>query len=260
MSEFLKKALGTVLTPVFLVVCLGWLCIFHAAQIAALRLGGPRAHRQVVNLLNGFLMGSLVLLGNRPQRIGEVPEVAGRPLIVIANHQSTLDVVGLGWYLSRLLPSFVAKRELGRGIPSVSYNLRHSGAALIDRGDPRQSLAEIGKLGARLREQGGTAVIFPEGTRAKRGGVQPFAAAGVKILLKKCPEARVLPVCIHDTWRLNRFGKFPMGVGERFTWSVLPVIDPAGMTADEAVRQAEAVIRAESERLGGGPASGLAQQ
>ena len=72
-------------------------------------------------------------------------------------------------------------------------------------------------------------MIFPEGTRAKRGGVQPFAAAGVKILLKKCPEARVLPVCIHDTWRLNRFGKFPMGVGERFTWSVLPVIDPAGM-------------------------------
>ena len=112
MSEFLKKALGMVLTPVFLVVCLGWLCIFHAAQIAALRLGGPRAHRQVVNLLNGFLMGSLVLLGNRPQRIGEVPEVAGRPLIVIANHQSTLDVVGLGWYLSRLLQKKCLKKGL----------------------------------------------------------------------------------------------------------------------------------------------------
>ena len=253
MSEFLKKAVATVLTPGFLVVSLSGLCIFHAAQVVARRLGGPRPHRQVVNGLNGFLMLSLRLLGNRPRLTGDLPEASARPLIVVANHQSTLDVVGLGWYLRRLSPCFVAKRELGRGIPSVSYNLRHSGAALIDRGDPRQSLAEIGKLGARLREQGGAAVIFPEGTRAKRGGVQPFAAAGVKILLKKCPEARVLPVCIHDTWRLNRFGKFPMGVGERFTWSVLPVIDPAGMTADAVVQQAEAMIRAESGRLGGGP-------
>ncbi|MDO8330579.1 MAG: lysophospholipid acyltransferase family protein [Fluviicoccus sp.] len=253
MSDFLKKALGTVLTPVFLVVCLGWLCIFHAAQIVARRLGGPRLHRHVVNVLNGFLMGSLVLLGNRPQRIGGVPEVTGRPLIVIANHQSTLDVVGLGWYLRRLLPSFVAKRELGRGIPSVSYNLRHSGAALIDRSDARQSLSEIGKLGVRLKENGGTAVIFPEGTRSRRGGIKPFAPAGVKILLKKAPEALVLPVCIHGTWRLNPFGKFPMGVGERFCWSVLPVIDPAGMTADEVVAKAEAMIRAEYERLGGDP-------
>ena len=253
MSEFLKRAVGTVLTPGFLAVSLSGLCIFHAAQVAARRLVGPRAHRQVVDGLNGFLMLSLRLLGNRPRLVGDLPKTAGRPLIVVANHQSTLDVVGLGWYLRPLSPCFVAKRELGRGIPSVSYNLRHSGAALIDRGDPRQSLAEIGKLGARLREQGGAAVIFPEGTRSKHGGLKPFAAAGVKILLKKCPEARVLPVCIHDTWRLNRFGKFPMGVGERFTWSVLPVIDPAGMTADAVVQQAEAMIRAESGRLGGGP-------
>ncbi|RZU38630.1 1-acyl-sn-glycerol-3-phosphate acyltransferase [Fluviicoccus keumensis] len=251
MSEFLKKALGAVLTPVFLVVCLVWLCIFHAAQIAALRLGGARAHRRTVDALNGCLIRSLWLLGNRPRLIGALPAPSSRPLIVVANHQSTLDVVGLGWYLRRLSPCFVAKRELGRGIPSVSYNLRHSGAALIDRSDARQSLSEIGKLGARLREQGGAVVIFPEGTRSKRGGLKPFAAAGVKILLKKCPEAWVLPVCIHDTWRLNRFGKFPMGVGERFVWSVLPAIDPAGMTADEAVQRAEAVIRAEYERLGG---------
>lgn len=251
MSEGLRKGAGWVLTPLFLLVCVGWLCLFHGVQIAARRLGGPRAHRRAVDALNGCLMLSLRLLGNRPQLAGDLPEPSARPLILIANHQSTLDVVGLGWYLRRLSPCFVAKRELGRGIPSVSYNLRYSGAALIDRGDPRQSLAEIGKLGVRLREQGGAAVIFPEGTRSKHGGVTPFAAAGVKILLKKCPEARVLPVCIHDTWRLNRFGKFPMGVGERFVWSVLPVIDPAGMTADAVVQQAEAAIRAEYERLNG---------
>jgi len=30
-------------------------------------------------------------------------------------------------------PKFISKIELGKGIPSVSYNLRHGGAALIDR-------------------------------------------------------------------------------------------------------------------------------
>lgn len=249
MSDFLKKMLGMVLTPGFLVVCLIWLCIFHAAQIVALRLGGSRAHRRVVDALNGCLIQSLWLLGNRPVMIGELPDAGGRPLIVVSNHQSTLDVVGLGWYLRRLTPSFVAKRELGRGIPSVSYNLRHSGAALIDRSDARQSLTEIGRLGVRIQETGGTAVIFPEGTRSRHGGIKPFAAAGVKILLKKAPTARVLPVCIHDSWRLNPFGKFPMSVGERFSWSVLPVVDPAGMTVDEVVARVEGLIRAEYERL-----------
>lgn len=250
MSKVLRQGAGWVLSPLFLLVCVSWLCLFHPLQVAAVRLGRPALQRRVVDGLNGSLLASLALLGCRNRLRGALPEADGRPLIIIANHQSTLDVVGLGWYLRRLSPCFVAKRELGRGIPSVSFNLRHSGAALIDRNDARQSLAEIGRLGVRLHEEGGAVVIFPEGTRARRGGIQPFAAAGVKILLKKCPEARVLPVCIHDTWRLNRHGAFPLGVGERFDWSLLPLMETAGMTADAVVAAAEAAIRAEYERLG----------
>jgi 1-acyl-sn-glycerol-3-phosphate acyltransferase len=41
---------------------------------------------------------------------------------------------------------FVSKKELGKGIPSVSYNLRHGGSALIDRKDPKQAIPEIKKI------------------------------------------------------------------------------------------------------------------
>jgi 1-acyl-sn-glycerol-3-phosphate acyltransferase len=36
---------------------------------------------------------------------------------------------------------------LGKGIPSVSFNLRHGGSALIDRKDSKQAIPEIIKLG-----------------------------------------------------------------------------------------------------------------
>jgi 1-acyl-sn-glycerol-3-phosphate acyltransferase len=32
----------------------------------------------------------------------------------------------------------VSKKELGQGIPSISFNLRHGGSALIDRKDPNR--------------------------------------------------------------------------------------------------------------------------
>lgn len=248
MPETLRKAVGCLLTPIVVLLGLFWLCLFHGVQIAARHVGEP-ARRRSVDALNACLLGSLTFLGHRCRLTGDIPEPDGRPLIVIANHQSTLDVIGLGWYLRRWRPRFVAKRELGRGIPSVSYNLRHSGAALIDRGDARQAMKEIGRLGEQLRREGGAGIIFPEGTRARDGRLRPFAAAGIKVLLKKAPGARVLPVCIHDTWRLHPYGRFPMGVGERFHWSVLPVIETSALTAEEVVQQAEAAIRAEYARL-----------
>ena len=68
-------------------------------------------------------------------------------------------------YLKKHHPKFVSKIELGKGIPSVSYNLRHGGSVLIDRKDPRQSLTAIKDFGKYIEENNYAAVIFPEGTQ-----------------------------------------------------------------------------------------------
>ena len=49
------------------------------------------------------------------------------------------DISPIMWYLRKHHVKFVAKKELGKGIPSVSYNLRHGGSILIDRKKPTSS-------------------------------------------------------------------------------------------------------------------------
>jgi len=240
-----KVLLGGILTPVFLLAWLILLLAFHAAQVVAFRFFGARAHRRSVDLMNLCMVRALWMLGTRSSvRFAEALP-SGRPIIFAANHQNKFDIPGLGWYLRRYAPKFVSKIELGKGIPSISYNLRHSGAALIDRGDARQSIGEIGRLGKLIEATCSSAVIFPEGTRSKTGEMQPFAAAGIKILIKKSPSALVVPVYIHNTWKLNRYGKFPMSFGERIDWTVLPGIETKGRSPDEVAVLAEQSIRRE---------------
>ncbi len=123
---------------------------------------------------------------------------------------------------------------------------------MIDRSDPRQALREIGRLGSRIEATQGAAVIFPEGTRSTSGVIASFQSAGVKILLKNAPDAVVVPIYIHDTWKVNRYGSFPMSFGEHLSWNVLPAIDPGGRSSGDVVAAAEAAIRSAQAQLTGG--------
>ena len=69
-----------------------------------------------------------------------------KPLIFVANHQGLYDIIGIGWLLRKYHPKYVSKLELGKGIPSVSYNLNHGGSVLIDRKDPKQALPALKKM------------------------------------------------------------------------------------------------------------------
>lgn len=136
---------------------------------------------------------------------------ANQPLIIVSNHQSMYDIPPLIWHLRKHHPKFVSKLELGRGIPSVSFNLRHGGSVLIDRKDSRQALTQISKLASYIEKHGRSAVIFPEGTRSRTGVPKKFHTNGLKTILKKAPSALILPISINDSWKLLQYGKFPMG-------------------------------------------------
>lgn len=135
--------------------------------------------------------------------------------VMLSNHQSMFDVPIFGGLLIRAFPKYVAKAELGRWIPSVSLNLQHGGNALIERDDRTGALREIRKLGAECQERGTSVVIFPEGTRAREGELQPFKPAGASTLLKGADEMAVVPTAIDGSWKVFRKNMFPIPFGTK---------------------------------------------
>lgn len=123
------------------------------------------------------------------------------------------DIPPLIWYLRKHHVKFISKKELGKGIPSVSYNLRHGGSVLIDRKKADKSIEAIFEFGKRIARNNWSAVIFPEGTRSRNGFPKPFKTRGLETLLNAMPNAMVVPVTINNSWKLLRYGSFPMGLG-----------------------------------------------
>lgn len=208
------RLLDWIFTVPFLIAFGLLLAVFDPIQRLA-RLFGSRPHEIVVGLLQLSLVGALRICGTRVQ-VERSPEVAPRtPYVIIANHQSMFDIPIVMAFLFTNYPKFVSKQELARWIPSVSYNLRRGGNALIDRGNRRQALGAIRALGKLIQERGVSAVIYPEGTRARRGEMQPFKPAGAIALLEAAPTLAVVPMAIDESWRLLRYNLFPVPFGVR---------------------------------------------
>ncbi len=239
----MKKLLSYLLTPLHYIAFTFFLLIFHPLQWIAFRFFGYKAHKLVVDLLNVCLVSSYYLLGNSVSFINRNDLPQNRSIIFIANHQSLYDIPPLIWFLRKYHAKFISKIELTKGIPSISYNLKHGGGANINRKDARQALTELAKLGSRMKENRWSAVIFPEGTRSKDGVIRSFQSAGVATLLKKCPEALLVPIVIRNSWKMVRFGTFPLGDFLKLQFEVLQPIEPEQQPAEILVKQAEKLIR-----------------
>ncbi len=239
----MRRIFGYILSPIHYIFFGLVLVVFQPIQWFCFNVFGYSAHKKSVDVLNFFLVSTYYLLGDTVTFIDKQNIPVGRPIVFVANHQSLFDIPVMIYFLRRYHAKFVSKVELAKGIPSISYNLRHGGAANIDRNDPRQSIMEIGKLGTNMKEKGWSAMIFPEGTRSADGVVRTFQAAGVAALVKKCPDALIVPVAINNSWKAVRYGKYPLNTFIKMTWEVLPPIEPEKGKVDEAVLKAENEIK-----------------
>lgn len=237
----MQKLLAYPLTILYLLFFGLTLLIFHPIQWICFNLFGYNAHQVSVALLNLTLMRCTHLLGTRYSFNNSYDIPTNRPTIIVLNHQSMHDISPIIWYMRRQHPKFVSKKELGKGIPSVSYNLRHGGSVLIDRKDNRQALVEISKLGKYIEQYQRGAVIFPEGTRSRTGHPKPFKATGLKILMKNAPSALIIPVSINNSWKMLKYGKFPNGIGNHITFDVHQPIPVEGHL-DALIVKTEATV------------------
>ena len=209
----MKKYLSYPLSLLFYLCFGSILVLFHGVQWTALNTLGYAAHKKSVDLLNFFILCCLGLLGTRIKFEYEAPLPEKGSVIFVANHQSTYDIPPLIWKLRRYHAKFVSKKELGKGIPSVSFNLRHGGSVLIDRKKPKEALELIESFGTRLAEKNHAVIIFPEGTRSKDGQMKKFHRSGLMALFKTMPEAKIVPVSIRNSWKFAAQKYFPMPLG-----------------------------------------------
>lgn len=220
------------------------LLIFHPIQWICFNLFGYQAHKKSVDCMNFFLMRCLNILGTRFLYKNTYKVPSNQPIIIVANHQSMTDISPISWYLRKYHPKFISKIELGKGIPSVSYNLTHGGSVLIDRKNARQSLPALMKFGDYIEKSKYAAVIFPEGTRSKDGTPKPFQTKGLEILLKKIPSAIILPLTINNSWKTQKYGKFPMGLGAHITFTVhKPLKLDTFVNTEELINSIETTIK-----------------
>jgi 1-acyl-sn-glycerol-3-phosphate acyltransferase len=152
------------------------------------------AARRVIGLAHAFCGFTLRVLPFR----GTLPSQC----LLISNHQSLVDIPILMRAFPGLDLRFVAKRELGRGIPAVSMVLRAGRHALIGRKDGFALAGRAVRRLGRLAELGVSPVVFPEGTRSRSGKVQRFHGAAVRVLADAFPLP-VLSVAMDGGHRIS---------------------------------------------------------
>jgi len=239
----MKPLLAYILTVIHYIFFGLLLLIFHLVQVVAYNIFGAEAHKKSVDLLNYFLLLNFYPLFCRYTFYGVDKLPVNRPLIIVSNHQSMWDAPAIVWSLRKQYVKFISKKELGKGLPSISYNLRKGGSVLIDRKDREQSINEISKLGKNIEQHNYSVCIFAEGTRNKAGKMRPFKPGGIKTLLKNSPSALIVPYVVHDNYKLHTRGYFPLGIGYHLRFSVLDPIEQGSLTDDQLIAQVEGKIK-----------------
>ncbi|MFK8058924.1 MAG: lysophospholipid acyltransferase family protein [Polaribacter sp.] len=237
------KFLSYILSPIFVFSFTFLLVIFHPFQWLSFNLFGVKGHAKLIAILNYCLVKSMLIIGVTVRYINKHKIPEDTSIIFVSNHQSISDIPPIGWFLRKYNPKFVAKIELSKGAPSVSYNLRKGGAALIDRKDSKQSIAELIKFGKRINKNKWGGVIFPEGTRSKDGQPKKFATSGLKVIAKYNKDGYIVPLTINNSYKLFQYGKFPLGIGNPITITAHKAIKIDSLPIDELLEQTEKVIK-----------------
>jgi 1-acyl-sn-glycerol-3-phosphate acyltransferase len=238
----MQKLMSYPLTVLHFILFALALLIFHPIQHICLKVFGYQAHKNSVDILNWCLMKTMLPLGNSFKFTFKEQLPVGPSYIFVCNHQSMFDIPPLIWNLRAYHAKFIAKIELAKGIPSISLNLRVGENCAVDRKDPRQALTALLKFAKNAHARKRSVVIFAEGSRSRTGKPKPFKTRGLLTLFKYMPDAVVVPVTINHAWKINKYGKFPYGIGNRVEVTVHSPMPIANQDHETLIKLTEKTV------------------
>ena len=174
-----------------------------------------------------------------PCEVCGMENLPDEPVVLCPNHSSWWDPILVISVLRRDYPLRVMAKKQLFGIPVLKTFLRKLGVFPVDRGN-----SDIGALKNSIQglKEGWSLMLFPEGTRVKKGRKVTIKAGAAMIAIRS--GVRMVPVYIGTTKRL--FHKIPIIFGKPYT----PVYTGRRGTAEEYQTNAEEIMR-QAYELGG---------
>ena len=165
------------------------------------------------------------------------------PVVMLPKHQSAWETFAFPTLMPRPL-CYVFKREL-LWIPFFGWAMARMDLIHIDRSKRAEAWAKVADQGRRFMAQGNWVIMFPEGTRAPRGGQGKYKSGGTRLAIETGHP--VLPVAVTSArcWPRKSFVLRP-GV---IDISIARPISSTGRDADSLMREVETWVEAEMRRL-----------
>ncbi|XP_028319541.1 1-acyl-sn-glycerol-3-phosphate acyltransferase beta [Gouania willdenowi] len=150
------------------------------------------------------------------------------PYVIISNHQSSLDVLGL----MEILPdrcTMIAKKELIYA-GTVGLICWLGGIVFINRKKTNDAKSVMADAAKTMLDDQIRLWVFPEGTRNQRGDLLPFKKGAFHLAVQA--QVPVIPVVFssYRSFYLLKEKQFNSGI---ITLKILPKIETKGMTSDD---------------------------
>jgi len=124
---------------------------------------------------------------------GELPTDKRRPYVVVANHESFVDMLLISHLPIEM--KWLSKETFFK-IPLVGWMMRMAGDVKVVRGDRTSGAAALRACHDRLQKKV-SVMIFPEGTRTADGSLGPFKDGAFRLAIES--GAPILPLVVHGT-------------------------------------------------------------
>ena len=179
----------------------------------------------------------------RVQGMENLPTDPKQGVVLLVKHQSTYETFLMPAIMPRPL-AYVFKKELLK-VPFFGWSIGALDMIHIDRAQRSRAFHKVVEQGKRLLDQGTWVIMFPEGTRIKRGEKGEYKTSATRLAIMT--GAPVVPVAVTSAkcWPRKAFIKSP-GVVDVSIGQPIPSV---GRKHDELMAEVEAWIEAEMQRL-----------
>lgn len=150
-----------------------------------------------------------------------------RPYVIVANHQSVLDIPMLA--LMPLECKWVAKEKLFR-IPVLGWMMRMARDIPLDRSSTRSGVKALQAARNHL-EQKCSVLIFPEGTRSEDRRVYDFNDGAFLLAIKN--QLPVLPIAIEGASDCMPKHSWIFGDPHEIKIRIMPPVETAGLVKED---------------------------